>query len=106
MTPLVVFDFEGIAGTFVVSYRLSIAHDEVDDLTFVFPMVLVVDIVVDIVLKEAVIHLASPPPWIVSVKSLVHEWQPMPTMVNYQGEVTHDEVKPFVQVQIVVGNAF
>ena len=58
MTPLVVFDFEGIVGTFVVLYRLDIAHDEVDDLKSVLPMVLVVDTVVDIVLKEVVIHQA------------------------------------------------
>lgn len=73
MRPLVVFDFEGIAGMFVVLGRLGSAYDEVDDLAFAFPKVLVVDIVVDIVLKEVVIHQASSPPWIVSVKLLVHE---------------------------------
>ena len=72
MTPWVVFDFEGIVEMRVALFPLDIANDEVVDLTFAFPMVLVVDIV-DIVLKEVVIHQASAPPSIVCVMLFANE---------------------------------
>ena len=73
MTPWVVFDFEGIVEMRVALFPLDIANDEVVDLTFAFPMVLVVDIFVDIVSKEAVIRQASAPPSIVCVMLFAHE---------------------------------